>query len=215
MKIPKQRVVFIYFLPRYVLFNVVQKGPQFGNAKQYFGNLEQHECMTYLKNCGIDSNEQLSRVKPYLMRVRRAKRICLPPLTQNGRVTINWYFDVIGRDAIIAWSRLATNFCFKTLMRNQYGCHFTYVACTCISLTLSQCTLTGPVYTGMRLECIRSRMLWSDLTQWPPNQILSVHWDTTGQTTLEDHWSLVYTGMPLEPHWLMLAPSGVPLAIQC
>ena len=60
---------------------------------------------------------------------------------------------------------------------------------------------------------IRGRMLGSDLTQWPPNQILSVHWDTTGQTALEDHWSHKYTGMPLEPHWLMLAPSGVPVLI--
>ena len=44
---------------------------------------------------------------------------------------------------------------------------------------------------------------------------LSVHWDTTGQTTLEDHWSHKYPGMPLEPHWLMLASSGVPVATQC
>ena len=63
-----------------------------------------------------------------------------------------------------------------------------------------------------------------------------VHWDATGTTladastqwcssgdpvliciigTLEDHWSHKYIGMPLEPHWLMLAPSGVPVAIQC
>ena len=60
-----------------------------------------------------------------------------------------------------------------------------------------------------------------------------VHWDATGTTlvdastqwcssvdlhywnTLEDHWSQKYTGMPMEPHWLMLAPSGVPVAIQC
>ena len=33
--------------------------------------------------------------------------------------------------------------------------------------------------------------------------------------TLEDHWSHKYTGMPLEPHWLMLGPSGVPVVIQC
>ena len=55
----------------------------------------------------------------------------------------------------------------------------------------------------------------SDLTQWPPNQILSVQWDTTGKNTLEDHSSHKYTVMPLEPRWLMLAPSGVPMAIQC
>ena len=35
------------------------------------------------------------------------------------------------------------------------------------------------------------------------------------RNTLEDHWSHKYTGMPLQPHWLMLAPSGVPVAIQC
>ena len=32
---------------------------------------------------------------------------------------------------------------------------------------------------------------------------------------LEDHWSHKYTGISLEPHRLMLAPSGVPVAIQC
>ena len=78
---------------------------------------------------------------------------------------------------------------------------------------------------------IRSCMLGSDQTCWPPNQTLSSHWDTTGQTTLEPHWlgyhpvvlqwqssgnlhkwntledqwSRKYTGMPLEANWLMLA----------
>ena len=33
--------------------------------------------------------------------------------------------------------------------------------------------------------------------------------------TLEDQWSHKYIGMPLEPHWLMLAHSGVSVAIQC
>ena len=31
--------------------------------------------------------------------------------------------------------------------------------------------------------------------------------------TLEDHWSHKYIGMPLEPRWLMLAPSGDPVLI--
>ena len=81
--------------------------------------------------------------------------------------------------------------------------------CKSNEISLVQTTLTIPVVY------IRGRMLGSDLTYWPPNQILAVHWDTTGLTTLEDHWSHKYTGMPLEPHWLMLAPSGVPVAIQC
>ena len=72
---------------------------------------------------------------------------------------------------------------------------------------------------------------WTDHTGRPLEP--QVHWDATGATladastqwrssvnlhnwnTLEDHWSHRYTGMPLEPHWLMLAPSGVPVAIQC
>ena len=45
-------------------------------------------------------------------------------------------------------------------------------------------------------------MLGSDLTEWPPNQILSIHWGTTGQTTLE-------------LHWLMLSPSPVVFQWQC
>ena len=72
----------------------------------------------------------------------------------------------------------------------------------------------------------------------------TVHWNTAGQTVLESHWLMIspnglsvqswqssvnlhnwntleghwshkYTGMPLKPHWLMLARSGIPLAIQC
>ena len=74
------------------------------------------------------------------------------------------------------------------------------------------------------------RYHWTDHTG-PLEQ--QVHWDATGTTladastqwrssvnlhnwnTLEDHWSHKYTAMPLEPHWLKLAPSGVPVAIQC
>ena len=43
--------------------------------------------------------------------------------------------------------------------------------------SLAQTTLTIPV------AYIWGRMLGSYLTQWPPNQILPVHWDTTGHTT--------------------------------
>ena len=67
-------------------------------------------------------------------------------------------------------------------------------SCPRDTLTLSQCTLAGPVYTGMPLEC--------HATGWP-----SVHWDTTGlpseylQGTLEQHWENIVetaqTGMAL------------------
>ena len=75
--------------------------------------------------------------------------------------------------------------------------------CKSNEISLAQTTLT------IAVVYIRGRMLGSDLTQWPPKQIMSVHWDTTGQTTLKNHWCHMYTGMPLEQHWLMLAPSGV------
>ena len=86
---------------------------------------------------------------------------------------------------------------------------------------------------------IRGCMLGSGLTCCTPNQMPSVHWDNTGLhwdhtgwchhpvvsplpasgnlhnwNTLEDHWSYKYTEMPLEQHWLMLAPSAVPVTIQ-
>ena len=77
---------------------------------------------------------------------------------------------------------------------------------------------------------------WTDHTGWPLEP--QVHWDATGATLADastqwcssgdpvliciigTHWKTTgatskCTGMPLEPHWLMLAPSGVPVAIQC
>ena len=74
------------------------------------------------------------------------------------------------------------------------------------SLTLSQCTLAGPVYTGMplvdpvytgipleklswnspTLEC-----LWRNLVESAP------HWDATGETLT----FVAYTGTPLEGLW--------------
>ena len=47
----------------------------------------------------------------------------------------------------------------------------------------------------------------------------STQWCSSGNPVLiciiglEDHWSQKYTRMPLEPHWLMLAPSGAPVLI--
>ena len=95
----------------------------------------------------------------------------------------------------------------------------------CVFGSKDQTTLT------ILVACISGCMLRSDRTCWPPNQMLSVHWDATGQTrlewhwlmlsssclltqsrahlhnwnTLEDQWSHKYNGIPLKPHWLMLA----------
>ena len=81
-------------------------------------------------------------------------------------------------------------------------------------------------YTGIPLD----RPHWKTTGA---TSTLGCHWNHTGWcyypvvfqwqssvnlhnwNTLEDHWSHRYTEMPLEPHWLMLAPSGVPVAIQC
>ena len=49
---------------------------------------------------------------------------------------------------------------------------------------------------------------WPDLMTSKPDSV-----STTGQTTLKDHWSHNYTGMPLEPHWLPTILS--PVAFQC
>ena len=59
---------------------------------------------------------------------------------------------------------------------------------------------------------------WTD--RWTALADAIIQWSSSGNlmliwNTLEDHWSHKYTGMPLEPHWLMLAPRGVPVAIQC
>ena len=88
-----------------------------------------------------------------------------------------------------------------------------FVNLCCVSpLTLSQCTLAGPVYTGMPLEC-----------HWLTQCTLAYHWVTqrilAGYTgtplgklswnspTLECHWrNLVentHTGIPLEKLWLL------------
>ena len=90
-----------------------------------------------------------------------------------------------------------------------------------------------------RLTCYIQKGLhagkWPDLMTPKPNapSTLGYHWNHTGWcyrpvvfqwqpnvnlhnwNTLEDHWSHKYTGIPLEPYWLMLAPSGIPVAIKC
>ena len=79
--------------------------------------------------------------------------------------------------------------------------------CKSNEISLAQTTLT------IAVVYIRGRMLGSDLTQWPPSQILSVHWDTSGQTALEDHWSHKYTGTTLADASTQWCSSGDPVLI--
>ena len=128
-----------------------------------------------------------------------------------------------------------------------------------ITLTLSQCTLHGPVYTGMPLadsvytgiplddpaniaghtgtvacwEVTWPNDLQTRRSQYTGIPLDRLHWNHTGWcyrpvvfqwqssvnlhnwNILEDQWSRKYTRMLLEPHWLMLAASGIPVVIQC
>ena len=70
---------------------------------------------------------------------------------------------------------------------------------------------TSCIHNGLHAE------KWPDLMTSEADSVsaLGYHWtEHTGRPgrPLEPQ---DYTGMPLEPHWLMLAPSGVPVAIQC
>ena len=61
------------------------------------------------------------------------------------------------------------------------------------TLTLSQCTLAGPVYTGIPLEChwlthCTLEHHWKNLVETAP------HWNATGETYLNPP----HTGMPLD-----------------
>ena len=63
-------------------------------------------------------------------------------------------------------------------------------------------------YTGIPLN----RLHWNH-TGWCYHPVVS-QWQSSvhvhNWNTLEDHWSHRYTVMTLEPHWLVLASSGVP-----
>ena len=67
-------------------------------------------------------------------------------------------------------------------------------------------------YTGIAL----GRLHWNH-TGWCYHPVL-FQWQSGGNmhnwNTMEDQWSHKYTGMPLEPHWLMLVPSGVLVTTQ-
>ena len=77
-------------------------------------------------------------------------------------------------------------------------------------LTLSQCTLAGPVYTGMPLECHwltqctlgyhwATQRIFAWYTGTPLEKLSwnSPHWNTTGETLT----FAAYTGTPLEGLW--------------
>ena len=90
-----------------------------------------------------------------------------------------------------------------TLMRNRLKLHRT----TCIIFTTQYMN-----YYLSTLGCHWNHTGWC----WHPvvfqrRSSANLH----NWITLEDHWSHKYIWAPLDPHWLMLAPSGVPVAIQC
>ena len=87
------------------------------------------------------------------------------------------------------------------------------------SLTLSQCTLAGPVYTGMPLECHcmiqctlgyhwATQRTFAGYTGTPLEKLSwnSPHWNATGETLT----FAAYTGTPLEGLW---QPTQAPIHI--
>ena len=99
--------------------------------------------------------------------------------------------------------------CINVYIPQQYVDEIVY-PCHKLSLTLSQCTLAGPVYTGMPLEChwlARCTLGYHWATQrilagysGTPLETLSwnsPHWNATGETLT----FAAYTGTPLEGLW--------------
>ena len=58
-------------------------------------------------------------------------------------------------------------------------------------LTLSQCTLAGPVYTGMPLECHWLTQCYTGIPLGVPANTCRVHWNTTGKNLAKTapHWN--------------------------
>ena len=70
--------------------------------------------------------------------------------------------------------------------------------CNSNEISLAQTTLAIPI-VYMRFACWE--VTWPNYPQTRCCQYTGIPLDI-----LEDHWSHKYSGMPLEPHWLMLAP---------
>ena len=121
----------------------------------------------------------------------------------SGEVSVNSAF---------AWSLLLRNayqFCSSNVwVLQHHPVHAVDMSTVIVSLCIWGCSLNQISLAETTLchtSCIHKGLhagTWPDLlTCWPPNQMSSVHWDTTGQATQE-------------PHWLMRSPSGLPVATQ-
>ena len=109
------------------------------------------------------------------------------------------------------------------------GCSSNEISFAQIPLTITSCIHKG-LHVGKWPDLLTAKpdalstleYHWTDyigttmadaIAQWSSSGNSSVNLHNWNWNTLEDHWSHKYTGMPLEPHWLMLAPSGIPVAI--
>ena len=86
------------------------------------------------------------------------------------------------------------------------GINYLYDENTDVTLTLNQCTLAGPVYTGMPLVdpvytgIPLEKLSWNSPTlecHWRNLVESAPHWDATGETLT----FAAYTGTPLEGLW--------------
>ena len=116
--------------------------------------------------------------------------------------------------------------CNSVLAVRRNGIHYTHPDA---SLTLNQCTLAGPVYTRMPLEChcltqcilgyhlatqrvlagyigtLLEKLIWNCLTlecHWGNLDYCSLHWNTTGRTvTAPTHRHLWWSTVASMPVW--------------
>ena len=90
--------------------------------------------------------------------------------------------------------------------------------CFGLQFKWNQLTSTISSHTSCKLHLSTLGYHWTDYIGITLADA-STQWFSSGNPllicTLEDHWSHTYNEMPSEPQWLMLAPSEVPVAIQC
>ena len=152
----------------------------------------------------------------------------------DGPLAASWQVSV---NSAFTWSLLLCNgyqFCSSNVWVLQHHCVHAWDMSTIIVFVYLRLQFKWDQLSSnnsCHYSCIHKGLRvgkWPDLMTSKPDSVstLGYHWTDHTGTTLADastQWcssgyperSHTYTGMPLEPHWLMLAPSGVPVAIQC